>query len=76
MKFNWLFRPLIILVISVIPIITNGQIDPNCDPDCPYVPGCPDECIPFDSGLILLLVAGIAIGAKKAYQNRILKSEV
>jgi len=66
-----LLPPIISLIIIFFPVVVNAQPDPRCDPDCPWIPDCPPECIPFDGGLFLLIAAGIGIGAKKAYDEKI-----
>lgn len=42
------------------PDPVTGDIDPNCNPD---LPPCP-----IDGGLSLLIVAGIGLGARRAYK--------
>ena len=69
MKLLKFLLPLLIAIVAL-PLSVWAQVDPNCDPDCPWVPGCPPECIPFDSGLVFLIAAAVGIGAKKAYQRK------
>ena len=61
---------LFISILFCLPELANAQIDPNCDPDCPFVPSCPPECIPLDGGVLLLIAVGIGIGANKAMRSQ------
>ena len=53
---------LVILGCLCLPLLSNAQIDPGCNPD--------DPACPIDGGLSLLVAAGIGIGARKAYLNK------
>ena len=53
---------LVIMFMLAMPMLTNAQIDPGCNPD--------DPACPIDGGLSLLIAAGIGIGARKAYLGK------
>lgn len=61
MKIKSLFSLLFAMCMLVAPYAVFAQGDPGPDPD---------EKIPFDGGLSLLIAAGIGYGAKKAYDKR------
>jgi hypothetical protein len=56
---------LVIALISIMNVYAQPTGDPTGDPDA-----TPVEEVPIDGGLSLLLVAGIAYGAKRAYDNK------
>lgn len=54
------------LTLSILPAVLTAQPNPgDCDNQDPDLPPCP-----VDGGLSLLVVAGIAYGAKKINYNR------
>ena len=59
---NSLFTLLMIVLIMVLPILSNGQVDP---PPGPVGGNNPDTNVPIDGGLSLVLAAGVGYGAKK-----------
>jgi hypothetical protein len=73
MKRNYLFFIFTITLICIIlPSIGFAQLPVECgDPQ----PGAP-PCVPIDGGVSLLIAAGIGLGAKKAYQERMKKKAV
>ena len=59
---NSLFTLLMIVLIMVLPILSNGQVDP---PPGPVGGNNPDTNVPIDGGLSLVLAAGVGYGVKK-----------
>lgn len=58
---------LVILIGSLCSVPFTGR----CDDDPPPPPsGDPDEPVPLDGGLSLLIAAGVGYGAKKTYDLR------
>ena len=54
---------MVILISMIQPIKGTAQVvDPGCDPL--------DPLCPIDGGVSLLIAAGIALGAKKAYDKK------
>lgn len=65
LKKRKLFLLLGILLMTLVELQAQPTGDPTGDPDA-----TPVEEVPIDGGLSLLLGAGIAFGAKRAYANR------
>jgi len=61
-----IYQLIFVLLLLSVPVVVFGQ------PSSPQTnPGCfPPPCIPIDGGATLLIVAGLAIGGKKAYDLR------
>ena len=61
---KYVFVTGMVILISIIqPIKVTAQVvDPGCDPL--------DPLCPIDGGVSLLIAAGIALGAKKAYDKK------
>ena len=61
---KYVFVTGMVILISIIqPIKGTAQVvDPGCDPL--------DPLCPIDGGVSLLIAAGIALGAKKAYDKK------
>ncbi|MEO6405492.1 MAG: hypothetical protein ABIY51_02875 [Ferruginibacter sp.] len=60
-RFKKVFPFVIVCIIAISPVKVFAQPDPCTDPDQPC---------PIDGGLSLLIAAGIAVGAKKAYNKK------
>lgn len=60
MKIRSLSTIAMMFVSICLPLILQAQGDPGVDPDP----------IPLDGGLTMLIAAGVAYGAKKAYDKR------
>lgn len=60
MKTKNLFKVLVLAAGMCLPAITNAQVDPPADPN---------DNVPIDGGLSILLAAGIGYGVKKAYSS-------
>ena len=62
-KVRKIVLPLVVLLMLAFffPMVVNAQADPGCDP---MEPGCP-----VDGGVLLLVAAGIGIGAKKIFKK-------
>lgn len=59
----------LLLLTSILhPLKSIAQADPLCDPLCNCYPDG-TQC-PVDNGVIFLLAAGIALAAKKVYDNK------
>jgi len=61
MKTKLLISFLICACLSLAPMLSHAQTDPGCNPDLPC---------PIDNGVLFLLAAGLALGAKGAYSFR------
>lgn len=61
---------LAMLAMSVSTVLLAQDPDPGPPPVDGGGPGDPDEEVPFDGGLSLLLMAGAGYGAKKAVDYR------
>jgi hypothetical protein len=76
MKPNQIFSTLLVIALFLsLPIIGYTQGDDPPGPTGCTDPGNPIPC-PIDGGVSLLIAAGIGLGAKKAYQERIKKNAV
>ncbi len=53
-------------IIIIVPMLVSAQVDD--------IPGNPDESVPIDGDLSLLVVAGVGYGAKKLKARRALAS--
>lgn len=60
MKIRSLMSIAMMFVSICLPLLLQAQGDPGMDPDP----------IPLDGGLSMLIAAGVAYGAKKAYDKR------
>ncbi len=60
MKIRSFTSAVLMLVALCLPSLLHAQGDPGLDPDP----------IPLDGGLSMLIAAGVAYGAKKAYDKR------
>ena len=60
MKIRTIYSVLSIISMLALPVIAFAQGNPGVDPDP----------VPLDGGLTMLIGAGIAYGAKKAYDKR------
>ena len=69
---NYLFTLLMIVMIMVLPILSNGQVDP---PPGPVGGNNPDTNVPIDGGLSLVLAAGVGYGVKKIRDYKKKKKE-
>jgi len=56
---------LFLVAINCTPKIVNAQEFDNGDPDAPI-----DTNVPFDSGISILVAAGVAYGLKKRYDDK------
>ena len=65
-KTQWLTRALLLCFITILPtLLLFAQGDPGGDPDL-----SPDNGVPLDGGVSLLVVAAIGYAAKKGYDKR------
>lgn len=68
---NTLFRTLLVLSFLFIVYAESVAQVPGGGTPSGGTPSCwPPPCIPIDGGISVLLVAGVAIGAKKMYDLR------
>jgi len=60
---------LVLLMTGGMYLVSNAQ--PGGGPPTAGSPSCwPPPCVPIDGGISILMVAGLAIGAKKMYDLR------